>query len=1192
MCAENNMEKREDNSTETDQIKQEISGDTSERYMFTLLREEAVNIDAFEDKTHEKIAETLYQLIKKEKGGVTVGLEGTWGSGKSAVISILRKKLEKEKEIISFFSFDAWAHEGDPLRRIFLESLIEKLFTDKNEAIINLQNKIAKRFKTSTITSTRSATGLGKFLALTTLFVTIGVSLLSKVNFDNLTIKLGEKPYVLFLISIFFLLAPFEVLLVRLLHLIIKCKVSFNKIHPQNFSMRLYLNNIFTSRNWAFMQGESTENITQEVSEENERSSIEFENYFKKIMTALLVKEPKKRLVLVIDNLDRVDPDDSLKIWSTLQTFLQQRNTPINTQNWFERIWIIVPYDPDGLAELWNKSKVVKEVKGKQEDKETENVEGKAQFFFDKCFQIKIEVPKPILTTWERFAKEKINEAFSQWEKTEQDTVLEILKSTRENLNDIPTPRQIKNYINQVGLTRMHCNQMIPTTSISYYVILRLLKRQSVDDIRARLISGSLPDQRSKQFLPDSCSQDLAGLVFGVSPKKGQTLLLEPDIARYLISGNGEKLRGLYEKHLDGFWAVFFHHIQKRPYGFEDLLNCSKAIYIGLWKDFNKRLIVFSRKARDITLNNEKFEWPNENTIDYYQYLAEILNSQDTCKFLYEKLLQSLDSQIESHDEFDISATHNVYQNFINIFNVLQKLIKTLNIYKKYNLSSLHLNKFIAWAQVSFKSDIPVWQWIVPDIPLVSEISRRIVQGVAIPPGVKDSIYYLIKAETSDDWQELIVTCQNHISHNNGNMSGDSHSPEVFEILFILAFNFDKYNENIKRIVKDWKFYNLAWHFREKFMPTIALLCGKYVSNELNQFSPNQANAPTFTAELRTFWKNRKIDNAKTLFELLKNFNKWHFLWDLAEDPNNKLVVDLILLALNEEKATSLFEVEDGLKKFKSYLNLLGDNETNSIETFVKKLMKHSSLETEIIENNELNIIEYEDELFYVVKYSSSFGLIKHLADKLKEQSKEKWSEALKDDTYLTSLAITIKEKLNKFGLENDYADAFFDFVKINSDNIDGINDWQKDNWHELVSLATTEFQERFKYDWTKFLIDKHNTICDEILHLNEPYCDYETIEKNIKTIQDILRDSIHNNNFNRLNWLNDSVLSSDKVKKFKPEQYFPKTIKTPLNDLIKIQEEKGNVKNVDLLKELASKFHVEIEKSDSSGKQNNDLIK
>jgi len=93
-------------------------------YDFDLLHDEATNLDIFEDKTHEKIADTLKRIIKKEPKGLTIGLEGGWGSGKSSIVKMLRDRINNDNDI-KYFYFDAWAHEGDPLRRIFLESLID-----------------------------------------------------------------------------------------------------------------------------------------------------------------------------------------------------------------------------------------------------------------------------------------------------------------------------------------------------------------------------------------------------------------------------------------------------------------------------------------------------------------------------------------------------------------------------------------------------------------------------------------------------------------------------------------------------------------------------------------------------------------------------------------------------------------------------------------------------------------------------------------------------------------------------------------------------------------------------------------------------------------------------------------------------------------------------------------------------------
>ena len=100
------------------------------KYEYKLLREEVASQDAFSQKTHEHIADSIVSLIENEKGGTTIGLEGSWGSGKSTVISLMTSKLSDAK----VFIFDAWAHEGDCLRRIFLESILEFFIKKLNSA--------------------------------------------------------------------------------------------------------------------------------------------------------------------------------------------------------------------------------------------------------------------------------------------------------------------------------------------------------------------------------------------------------------------------------------------------------------------------------------------------------------------------------------------------------------------------------------------------------------------------------------------------------------------------------------------------------------------------------------------------------------------------------------------------------------------------------------------------------------------------------------------------------------------------------------------------------------------------------------------------------------------------------------------------------------------------------------------------
>ena len=95
--------------------------------------------DVFEGKSQEHLAASICNYVKSidanpdKKDGVNmpriVGLEGSWGSGKSNVVSM----IEKELTSIGYYTFtyDAWGHQEDLQRRSILENLAGKLIGDK-----------------------------------------------------------------------------------------------------------------------------------------------------------------------------------------------------------------------------------------------------------------------------------------------------------------------------------------------------------------------------------------------------------------------------------------------------------------------------------------------------------------------------------------------------------------------------------------------------------------------------------------------------------------------------------------------------------------------------------------------------------------------------------------------------------------------------------------------------------------------------------------------------------------------------------------------------------------------------------------------------------------------------------------------------------------------------------------------------
>ncbi len=76
---------------------------------------------------HIDIAENLKQIILNCPTPFTIGLFAKWGTGKTTIINLLRESLKQESKFIAVANVDTWKYEGDSLRRQFLITLDEEL---------------------------------------------------------------------------------------------------------------------------------------------------------------------------------------------------------------------------------------------------------------------------------------------------------------------------------------------------------------------------------------------------------------------------------------------------------------------------------------------------------------------------------------------------------------------------------------------------------------------------------------------------------------------------------------------------------------------------------------------------------------------------------------------------------------------------------------------------------------------------------------------------------------------------------------------------------------------------------------------------------------------------------------------------------------------------------------------------------
>ncbi len=1130
----------------------------SDQFFFNLLRDEVESKDLFEDKTHEQVAESIAKLIKFEKeGGVTIGLEGSWGSGKSFVISLLKEKL-KTNNSIKFIQFDAWAHQGDPLRRIFLESLIDEINKDNNIELTKLKDKISKRIKTASIKTRRTVSCLGIWLSISAFLVPIGLALLSYINSTKYQSNGNGN---LILGAMILICSPILVIIINLFQLFVRR--TFKKIQK-----------IFLLKYWSFLSDISDQKIEQEISEEEEKSSIEFEDYFQKIIKLFFNNlSNEARLVIVIDNLDRVNSEDALKIWSTLQTFLQQRSS-INKDNWFKKIWILVPYDPEGLASLWKADEKVEQTFNSESVNTQRSNQPKtntipsaiAKAFFDKNFQLRYEISKPILTGWVDFVEKMANKAFINWDEKKKENVVDILVLTRKDLNDIPTPREIKNYINQVGLFASQFVQEISVKSIAYYVILRQMNCLSKSEIRKRLIFGELPDKQHSSFLPVSIKMDIAGLVFGVSPEKGSRLLLEPEIQNALQNVQIETLKNLEEKHKKDFWVVLNYHLQHCMPKFSDILNYSKTLHQIYGTEFNEA-DTFIGKVKNVVENQAiSLTYSSESETEAFCYVIELCKNQEQ-EFLQQLhclTLKNFETFVKSNEIPEYSVK------FINV--ICEALQKSGITIKSQIIDFTSLDKFKQWCLFTFKQNSNSWNWVIPSENLIDEI--LIQAGVKIPNGTLEVIKYIINSNSkvAVNWDKLLTECQNHIYHSQGSFNAPFHSDEVFEIITSIGLSVEGTRDRIKAIITSGQYHNL---FNSRYSQNIlfgSIICGFVLTNELHRINiPAVGNSASGFQMIKTFWITSDNDNARKVLEYLGSYNQLNFLWQLAEDSQNKLVGNIITLITEDESYFSFFNVSDSLSKIKLYKDLVRNDDKDRIEKLTGLIIKYGKVESELLESDDLDLVENAEELFYVINKTENSGLINHISDKLKELSKEVWLDSLKNDSYLTSLVLETKKKKKEFELSLNFSDALVEFC--NSGGIEKITDWQKNNWKDMIFLLSNHFQKDFSNKITRHFIQKNGQVSNKYLELSKDYFNKKEILKEEKFLEEFIDSFLENKDYEKIKFMT-KIFSKEDVKKHHTND----------GDKIKVIKERilENLKDADeekqkLLEEVKILFDIEM---------------
>ncbi|MFW1909837.1 P-loop NTPase fold protein [Acinetobacter ursingii] len=1080
----------------------------AQTFEFKILNDDAAIEDLFEHKTHQHSAATLHQVINSSNGNITIGLEGSWGAGKSTVINMFRQNLIEYNETTLFFLFDAWAHEDDPLRRIFLESLIQTIDPEaKNSDLQELQKQLNGRKKTVEVSAKKTASRLGKLLSVCAFAVPAGIAFFNKLNFDKLSFDSANPIYWTFLfffpLSLIFLFSPVWVLLY--------------------WSKKGDVDPLTNQRNWDFFRTESTENYTQDISEQGERTSIEFQNYFQQILEISFKTKNYTKALIVIDNLDRVDADQAKSIWSTLQTFFQNRslsNTGAKLQN---KIWFIVPYDRDGFSAIWDKDKA-----------ET------ATSFLDKCFQVRVEVPQPITSNWLGYCRQSIDQSLIGWSQESKDALLNEYSRIVAIKDSTPTPRKMRAWVNQVGVNGYRWKEKFSNKSIALYSFLHL--QYSGTELKNFLVENKT-DKLS--FSKDTLLMyELAGLLFGVEKEKGAELLLKEIILSTLDELSPNNLRNLADEHKKVFWLTWSTN-------WEIFLERNSTFESGKLNHFTDYI------CSEFTINDRQM----------FQYIEAILEQWKTIKpinwelneaWKYGETLNTLISFLGKKDNDIEWLTKSIKRLCIQVIakpediknsdtlTELRSLIDTVgnlgSTFPTLTYSSLNKEQWTKWLTLTRDNKI-----LFPEItPSVNEFSSWSIHIFANLTQIKvedvnlltETISYIKNKEKWEGVVNKIIELFNTPYHQRV-----INIDELYQLSFAILsqFDFDTLKDSLKTngSLKDTINSEQAKNHSSLYY-LAAMLFPEEIQTQI-QFERQ---------DIKDYWKAPSQEKISHTIQFLDKYNQLSLISRVARNPINLLALEIIKSSDHEQ----LFGAESETALFIDEYNSHFQN-TQQITDIITKICSMGGFNDNIQNEYKDNPILYSECSCLLLKHGDQPTQSK-VIELIKNINKEIWENDLnKDKKFCHFFNYPIQ-------LDYKFSEAFFLWL---SQVIAKGDKTQKEVWNHFDKIS-------------EYLLDKEdnfNKICSEYFQQPEDRIDntgFQCLKRYWQDISIISPEQVaerfkiwlDNNQWNRIYWL----LTKKPIKPENKSESLISRIITKLEEL-KSEEDTPEIKALNQLYDI-----------------------
>lgn len=608
---------------------------------YKFIKNQPIGEDLFENKSQEKIATVISEKIINESEFKIIGIDGEWGSGKSNLVQLIEKKLEKSHK---FFIYDVWGHQEDEQRKSILVELTDFIKSEKD--LLNKVNKKAwdDKLKYLLAKSKETKTINQPYLSIGFIFSLLSIVYVPTVNVYKESMRdfLGIESWFLKLV-----LVTFPLSIVTGIYLWNTGKYWFNK---NGFWKSFKLSAEETFQVYTNKQKEETK---IETISEDQPSVRDFRNWMEEINDDL-----SKPIVIVFDNFDRLPKKHILNIWSSIHIFFAERE--------YSNIKIIIPFDREHIQNAF------KELNG------TDNKFG--EDYVNKTFDIVFRITLPIMSNWKKFFEEQWKKAFDN-NHEEMRLVIQVY----EFLNRRITPREIISFINEI-LTIKLLDHKFKERYIAIFVLKKdeILKNplKSITDFKD--ILGGLFNIYTND--PEYAKQ-LTAIIYHIEVDKALELIYTQELKESLLKNDIKRFNEICNS--DFINAMFYSTMVsidtiENPIltlaSISDGSNVNPQSIEQTWNLFNDRVL-----ASDISINKLKInDWQ----------LALIKNISDT-KYL-KKLLDDYfmiinDSNIENYIDIIDSLIIDLTEE-----RVLTQLVDR-------NISDQNFIKFIEYCGVEYK---------------------------------------------------------------------------------------------------------------------------------------------------------------------------------------------------------------------------------------------------------------------------------------------------------------------------------------------------------------------------------------------------------------------------------------------------------------------------------------------------------